>query len=187
MAVITITSEMATGGRELGRLLARRLDYRYVDKSLFQDIAKDMNVSKGTLISFEETRRYEGYKKSVVGDEEYKKSLRSLLLETAKNDNVVIIGRAAYFFLKDMKNCYHIRLVAPIDWRKKYALENYKINPDRVQKFIEKGDKTRKWFRRSICGMSFDDSSWFHFTLNMSRTPIEKAVELIMFVSNLSG
>jgi cytidylate kinase len=187
MAVITITSEMATGGRELGKLLARRLDYRYVDKSLFQDIAKDMNVSKGTLISFEETRRYEGYEKSVVDDEEYKKSLRNLLLETARKDNVVIVGRVAYFFLKNMKNCYHIRLVAPMDWREKYALENYKINPDRVQKFIEKGDKTRKWFRRSICGMSFDDSSWFHFTLNMSRTPIEKAVELIMFISNPFG
>jgi len=185
MAVITITREMATGGRELGRLLARRLDYQYVDKSLFQDIAEDLNVSKGTLISFEEKRRYEGYDKSIVCDEEYKKSLRSLLLRTARKDNVVIIGRAAYFFLKDMKNCYHIRLVAPMNWRKKYALENYKISPDRVQKFIEKGDKKRKWFRGSICGMRFDDSFWFHLTLNMRRTPVEKAVELSMSISNL--
>ena len=181
MAVITITSEMATGGRELGKLLARRLDYRYVDKSLFQDIAKDMNVSKGTLISFEETRRYEGYEKSVVDDEEYKKSLRNLLLETARKDNVVIVGRVAYFFLKNMKNCYHIRLVAPMDWRKKYALEKYKISPDRVQAFIENGDKKRKWFRRSICGMNFDDSLWFHLTLNMSRISMEKAAEVIIF------
>jgi len=187
MAVITITRDMATGGRELGRLLARRLDYQYIDKSLFQDIAEDLNVSKGTLVSFEKRRRYEGYDKSVVCEEEYKKSLGSLLLRTAREDNVVIIGRAAYFFLKDMKNCYHIRLVAPMDWRKKYALENYKISPDRVQEFIEKGDKKRKWFRRSICGMIFDDSLWFHLTLNRSRISIEKAVELIMSVSNLSG
>jgi cytidylate kinase len=187
MAVITITREMATGGRELGRLLARRLDYQYVDKSLFQDIAEDLNVSKGTLVSFEERRRYEGYDKSVVGEEEYKKSLECLLLGIAREDNVVIIGRAAYFFLKDMKNCYHIRLVSPMDWRKKYALENYKISPDRVQGFIEKGDEKRKWFRRSICGMRFDDSPWFHLTLNMSRISIEKAVEQIMFLSNFSG
>ena len=60
MAVITISREMATGGRELGQLLARRLDYQYVDKSLFQDIAKDLNVSERTLASFEERRRYEG-------------------------------------------------------------------------------------------------------------------------------
>jgi len=187
MATITIGREMATGGRELGRLLARRLDYQYIDQSLFQDIAEDLNVSERTLVSFEEKRRYEGYDKSVVCQVEYKKSLGFLLLGTAREDNVVIIGRAAYFFLKDMKNCYHIRLVAPMDWKKKYALENYKISPDRVQEFIEKEDKKRKWFRASICGMRFDDSLWFHLTLNMNRTPIEKAVELIMSVSNLSG
>jgi cytidylate kinase len=205
MAVITITREMATGGRKLGRLLARRLDYQYVDKSLFQKIAEDLNVSERTLESFEKSREYHisntfakafstsyierivGYDKSVVEEEEYHKSLGNLILGTAREDNVVIIGRAAYFFLKDMKNCYHIRLVAPMDWRKKYALENYKIRPDRVQKFIEKRDRNLHWFRRSICGVGFDNSLLFHLTLNMSRTPIEKAVELIMSAANLSG
>ena len=204
MAVITITREMATGGRKLGRLLARRLDYQYVDKSLFQKIAEDLNVSERTLESFERSREYHisntfakafstsyierivGYDKSVVEEEEYQKSLGNLILGTAREDNVVIIGRAAYFFLKDMKNCYHIRLVAPMDWRKKYALENYKIRPDRVQKFIEKRDRNLHWFRRSICGVGFDNSLLFHLTLNMSRTPNEKAVELIMSVANLS-
>ena len=205
MAVITITREMATGGRKLGRLLAKRLDYHYVDKSLFQKIAEDLNVSERTLESFEKSREYHisntfakafstsyierivGYDKSVVEEEEYQKSLGNLILGTAREDNVVIIGRAAYFFLKDMKNCFHIRLVAPMDWKKKYALENYKISPDRVQGFIEKGDEKRKWFRRSICGMRFDDSPWFHLTLNMSRISIEIAVEQIMFLSNFSG
>ena len=187
MAVITITREMATGGRELGRLLAKRLDYQYVDKSLFQNIAKDLNVSERTLESFEKSKRIIGYDERVVDEEEYQKSLKNVILRTAREDKVVIIGRAAYCFLKNMKNCYHIRLVAPMDWKKKYALENYKISPDRVQGFIEEKDRYRQWFRRSICGMRFDDSLWFHLTLNMSRTPTEKAVELIMFVSNLSG
>jgi cytidylate kinase len=187
MAVITISRETATGGRELGRILAKRLDYQYIDKSLFQDIAEDLNISEKTLMSFEERRRYEGYDKSAIAEEEYKKSLESLLLAKAREDNVVIIGRAAYFFLKDMKNCCHIRLVAPMDWKKQYAMKTYNISPDRIQEFIKKGDDTRKWFRRSICGMGFDDAHWFHLTLNMSRISIEQAAELIMSASNLSG
>jgi cytidylate kinase len=205
MAVFTITREMATGGRKLGRLLAKKLNYQYVDKSLFQKIAEDLNVSEKTLESFEKSREYQisntfakafstsyierivGYDRSVVEEEEYQKSLRNLILETAREDNVVIIGRAAYFFLKDMKNCYHIRLVAPIDWRKKYAMENYKIRADRVQGFIEKRDRNLHWFRRSICGTGFDDPLWFHMTLNTSRTSSKKAVELIMSVADLSG
>ena len=205
MAVITITREMATGGRKLGRLLAKRLDYHYVDKSLFQKIAEDLNVSERTLESFEKSRGYHisntfakafstsyierivGYDKSVVEEEEYQKSLGKLILETARENNVVIIGRAAYFFLKDMKNCYHIRLVAPKDWRQKYASENYKIRSDRVQKYIEKRDRNLRWFRRSICGAGFDDLRFFHLTLNMSRISSEKGVELIMSVANLYG
>jgi cytidylate kinase len=84
-----------------------------------------------------------------------------------------------------MKNCYHIRLVAPMDWRKKYASENYKIRPDRVHKYIEKRDRNLRWFRRSICGAGFDDLRFFHLTLNMSRISSEKGVELIMPVANL--
>ncbi|HSQ84805.1 MAG TPA: cytidylate kinase-like family protein [Desulfobacterales bacterium] len=205
MAVFTIARDMATGGRKLGRLLAKRLNYQYVDKSLFQKIAEDLDVSERTLESFEKSREYQisntfakafstsyierivGYDKSVVEEEEYQKSLRNLILETAREDNVVIIGRAAYFFLKDMKNCYHIRLVAPIEWRKKYALENYKIRPDRVRGFIEKRDRNLHWFRRSICGAGFDDPLWFQMILNMSRTSSEKAVELIMSVAGISG
>jgi cytidylate kinase len=205
MAVITITREMATGGRKLGRFLAKRLNYQYVDKTLFQKIAEDLNVSERTLESFEQSREYQisntfakafstsyierivGYDKSVVEEEEYQKSLGNLILETARKDNVVIIGRAAYFFLKDMKNCYYIQLVAPMAWREKYALENYNVRLDRVQKFIEKRDRNLHWFRRSICGPGFDEPHWFHMTLNMSRTPIEKAVELIMSTANLSG
>jgi cytidylate kinase len=205
MAVITITREMATGGRKLGRILARRLDYQYVDKSLFQKIAEDLNVSERTLESFERSREYHisntfakafstsyierivGYDKSVVEEEEYQKSLGKLILETARENNVVIIGRAAYFFLKDMKNCYHIRLVAPKDWRQKYASENHKIRPDRVRKFIEKRDRNLRWFRRSICGAGFYDSLFFHLTLNMSRISTEKGVELLMSVANLSS
>lgn len=205
MAIITISRDYASGGRKLGRLLAKRLGYHYVDKSLFQKIAEDLNVSERTLESFEKSREYRisntfsklfsqsyiqrivGFDKSVVEEQEYQTSLKNLILKTAEEDDVVIIGRAAYFFLKDMKNCYHIRLVAPKDWRQKYASENYKIRPDRVRKFIEKRDRNLRWFRRSICGAGFYDSLFFHLTLNMSRISTEKGVELLMSVANLSS
>lgn len=38
MAVITIRHEFATGGRELGRHIADKIGYLFVDKYLFQKI-----------------------------------------------------------------------------------------------------------------------------------------------------
>ena len=198
MAIITIGRNLASGGRKLGRILAKRLEYHYVDKSLFQKIAEDLNVSEKTLESFEKSREYRisntfsklfnksyiqrivGFDKSIVEEQEYQTSLKNLVLETAKEDNVVIVGRAAYFFLKDVENCYHIRLIAPMDWRKKYAVEKLKIAPDHVQETIEKSDINHLWFHRLICGERFDDPFFFHQTLNMNLIPIEKAVDVAM-------
>lgn len=58
MAVIAVYKNFALGGREIGRLLARELDYHYVDKALFQKIAEGLQVSEGTLESFEQSREY---------------------------------------------------------------------------------------------------------------------------------
>ena len=58
MAVIAITRKYASGGRELGRLLGKRLNYDCVDKSLFQKVAENLKVSEGTLASFEKGGQY---------------------------------------------------------------------------------------------------------------------------------
>jgi cytidylate kinase len=203
MAVITISRDFASGGRRLGRLLAKRIDYQYVDKYLFQKIAEDLNVSELTLESFEKSREYRisnifsklfdknyiqrivGHDKSVVEDQEYQNSLKNLILEVAQEDNAVIIGRAAYFFLKDMKNCYHIRLFASMDWRKKYAVEFLGTPRNKAQAIIEKRDKTELWFNHSICGEHFDDHSLFHLTLNMTSISFEKSIEIVVSLANL--
>lgn len=203
MAIITISRDFALGGRRLGRLLAQRLGYEYVDKSLFQKIAEDLNVSERTLESFEKSREYRisnifskafntsyiqrivGFDKSVVEEKEYHISLEKLILQVAQEDNVVIIGRAAYFFLKDLTNCYNFSLVAPMGWRKRYAVENLKIPPNRARQVIEKRDINQHWFLRSVVGEGFDSPYFFHLTMNMSVVSFEKAVELVTSVANL--
>ena len=200
MAVITISRDFASGGRKLGRSLAKKLNYQYVDKSLFQKIAEDLNVSQKNLESFEKSREYRisnifsklfsrdyvqrivGHDKRVVEEKEYQNSLRHLILETAEEDNVVIIGRAAYFFLKDTPNCYHIRLTASKDWRKAYAIKNLNMPEHQVEYILERRDINSLWFRRLICGESYDSLTFFHITVNMGFVPVEKAIDLIILL-----
>ena len=203
MAIITVNRYSATGGRQLGRLLAKKLDYQYVDKSLFQKIAEDLNVSERTLESFEKSREYRisnifsrlfsknyvdrivGHDKSVVEEVEYQTSLKRLILEVAQEDNVVIVGRAANFFLKEYENCYCFQVVAPMDWRKKYAVQKLGMPQDSVLSILEKRDKNHLRFLHAICGRDFNDSLWSHLTLNMSYIPIEKATDVIVSAVNL--
>jgi len=203
VAIITISRYAATGGRELGRLLAKKLNYQYVDKSLFQKIAEDLNVSEKTLESFEKSREYRisnifsrlfsksyidrivGHDKSVVEEVEYQTSLKKLILGVAQEDNVVIIGRAANFFLKDYENCCCFNLVAPMDWRKKYAVQKLRMPKDKVQAVLEKKDKNHLMFLHALCGKNFNESLWSHLTFNMSYLPTEKVADIIVSAGNL--
>jgi len=200
MAVISVYKSFASGGRELGRILAKNLGYQYVDKSLFQEIAEALHVSEGTLESFEQSRQYRisnvfsnlfsksyiqrivGYDKSVVEEQEYQNSLKKLVLSVAEEDNSVIIGRASHYFLKDRKNCFRFRLVAPLEFRLRYAVEKLGISPAQAQGVIERRDRNQQWFHRSVCGDNYESPLLFHLTANTGLISIEKTAEIILSV-----
>lgn len=202
MAVIAVSRSFASGGRELGRLLARHLNYHYIDKSLFQKIAQDLHVSEGTLESFEQGRAYRisnlfsslfsksyiqrivGHDRTVVEETEYQKSLRKLIRGVAKEDGAVIIGRAAHYFLSETQNCYRFRLIAPMEWRRKYAVEKIGLSPAQAKKVIEGKDKNRVWFHRLVCGEDYDDPLLFTLVLNMGQVSMEQAVAIVLSVMN---
>ena len=129
-------------------------------------------------------QRIVGYDKTVVEEQEYQNSLKNLILAVAKEDNVVIVGRAAYFFLKDMEDCLHVRLIASMDWRQNYAVENLGIPEDRIESALYKSDTNQIWFRRLICGEDYDNPYFFHITLNMNVIPHEKTVDLLVSLVN---
>jgi cytidylate kinase len=198
MAVISVYKSFASGGRELGRILAKNLGYQYVDKSLFQEIAEALHVSEGTLESFEQSRQYRisnvfsnlfskgyiqrivGYDKSIVEEQEYQNSLKNLVLTVAEEDNAVIIGRASHYFLRDRKNCFRFRLVAPMEFRLRYAVEKLGISPAQAQGVIERRDRNHEWFQRSVCGDNYDSPLLFHLTLNTGLISIEKTADIIL-------
>ena len=200
MAVISVFKSFASGGRELGRVLAKNLGYHYVDKSLFQEIAEALHVSEGTLESFERSRQYRisnifsnlfsknyiqrivGYDKSVVEEKEYQNNLKKLVLTVAEEDNAVIIGRASHYFLRDRKNCFRFRLVAPMDFRLRYAVDKLGISPDQARSVIERRDRNQEWFHRSVCGEQYGSPLLFHLTLNTGLISMEKIAELMLSV-----
>ncbi len=136
------------------------------------------------LFSKEYIARIVGHDKTVVDEREYQDALRHLILGIAEKGDLVIVGRAAHFFLKDAPNCYRFRLVASKDWRIKYAVAQHGLRSSEAEKILEERDKKRIWFHRTICGESFDDPRLFHLTLNMGLISFEKAVELCLKVAS---
>ena len=203
MAVIAIRHEFATGGRVLGQLIAEKTGYQFVDKYVFQRIAETLSVSEDALESFEKSRHYYftnlftklisenylerivGHDRTVVSEKEYQESLQNLIQEIALKDNVVIVGRASCYFLKDFDDCYRVRVIAPMEWRSKYTVEKLGIPAKKVKNIIAERDKIQKWFLRMLCGSEVDDRHLFHISLNMEIDSFNRAADAIMAVAGI--
>jgi cytidylate kinase len=136
------------------------------------------------LFSKRYIQRIVGYDKTVVEENEYQDRLQSLILGVAKEDSAVIIGRAAHYFLRDVKNCYRFRLIAPMEHRKKYAVEKLGVTPSQAQRVLERRDRKQTWFHRSVCGEDYDSPLLFHLTVNTGVISLEKAVGIVLSVVN---
>jgi len=203
MAVITIRHEFATGGRELGRRITDKVNYRFVDKCLFQKIADNLSVSNGALESFEKSRHYYitnlflrliprayisrivGHDKSVLCEVEYQNALKQLIREVADRDNVLILGRAACYFLKDRPDCYRVRISAPMEWRERYAVEKLKIPANKVKKTIAERDANQNWFNKAIYKDDYNERFLYHVTINMENDIFDRAAQIVCAAAGL--
>jgi len=203
MAVIAIRHEFAAGGRELERMLAEKTGYRFVDKYIFRSMAEALSVSDDALSGFEKSRLYHftniflnliskeyiqrivGRDRSIVNEKDYRQALRQLIFQVAETDNVVIMGRASCYFLKDYKNCYRFRIYAPIEWRERYAVQKLNVPADCARKVVRHHDKNQRWFLREICGDVCDNRELYHVAVNMGMVSFEKAVEVILSTADL--
>ncbi|MDY7036568.1 MAG: cytidylate kinase family protein, partial [Thermodesulfobacteriota bacterium] len=55
MAVITISRQFGAGGKTLGEMIAKELNYRFLDETIIQEISKKAKVSKDWVKSVERT------------------------------------------------------------------------------------------------------------------------------------
>ena len=185
MSILTISREYGSGGREIGRLTAERLGYRYVDKEqLFQDleqagqrwgrVAKELDEVAPTP-----WERFDWQYRGFVAQ------LEALILEYAAGDKVVIIGRGSPFLLRAVPFCLRIRLVAPLETRIERIMGRERLDRAAAARLISRVDRDRACYIRANYGADWDLDQAYDLTLNTGSLAYDQVVE--MLVEALAG
>lgn len=72
--------------------------------------------------------------------------MANTILNLAEIGNVILIGRGSNVITSHLKNAFHIRLVAPIDYRVKLMQESKDISKEQAKTEIIKEDSNRRDF-----------------------------------------
>ena len=203
--VITISREVGSGGRTIGRKLAEKLGVRFSDKDLIAALQKKLNL---TADSIEELK---GKKKRWLDDfiqmvapvpmsgmlvdgdsdyiSEYNLSLsvndvfeaeREILNGIADEGSCVIAGRSGFFVLKGRPNKVDILITASREKRIARIMDKQNLPRQKAEEVIDSVDKARDNYVQRYTGQSRYDARNYHIVLNMDYITEDQAVAMIL-------
>lgn len=203
--VITISREVGSGGRTIGRKLAEKLGVRFSDKELIDALQAKLNLSASSIeeLKGKKKRWLDDFIQMVApvpksgllvdGDSdyisEYKKSLsvndvfeaeKEILNGIADQGSCVIAGRSGFFVLKDRPNKVDILITASLENRIARIMEKQNLTREKAEQVIDSVDKARDNYVLRYTGQSRYDARNYHIVLNMDYITEDKAVELIL-------
>ena len=166
--VITIARENGSGGRAVGEKLARRLGVPFYNRDLLR-LAQD--AYKGEVIPPD--------RDDFVSNENLFRYQARVILELARTENCVIIGRCADYILKDYENVVRVFVHAPLAARISTIMERHNLSEEAARREIARVDKRRANYYRTFTGTDWRDASHYDLCLNSADLGMDKCVDLV--------
>lgn len=143
MAVLTISRAFGSGAEEIGRQVAERMGYLYVDKELILQDMRSAGAKWERLgQELDETapslwERFDWEYRAFVS------LMEAHIYDYAVRDGVIIMGRGAVFLLRDIPYALRVRITAPLEQRIDRVVMRENVDRQTAEWLINKVDKDR--------------------------------------------
>ncbi|MDF1617929.1 cytidylate kinase-like family protein [Petrocella sp. FN5] len=185
--IITISREFGAGGGEMGKLIAKALNYEYYDKEIILKAARESNVDVERLLKWDEKVPLDfGFAQSLF--DFYNRPLSDRLFEIQKQvireigekGNCVIVGRNANMILKEFDYTLHLFVHADSHWRlerMKKKMPNQK--EAKVSEQIHAIDRTRKKYCSHYTNTEFGVADYYDISFNTATIGIATCADIV--------
>ena len=180
MAVITMTQEMATLGRDVALGVCEALGLQQVRHEVGDVVAGRMQVKKSLI------RRIRDGKASKI--EKWAADEKTISIFTAEEifdlavkGNVLIRGWGATLFLRPVAHIASVRVCAPMDARVARLMERLETDDEVLARHeIELDDSAHGTRMSEAFGVQWGDPTLYDLTLNTGRIPIPQCVDQVV-------
>ena len=194
--VITIGRQLGSGGRQIGRLIADRLEIDYFDKEILDLAARESGFRSEI---FEESDEKNGFLRSIFGNiipffgspfekiypdalsrENLFRLQSDAIRKAAGERSAVFIGRCADYVLREHPRCLNVFLTANMDDRIAQVMRREGIDRAAAERRIESGDRQRAAFYNFYSSGTWGAAATYDLCVNTSLLGIEATAELII-------
>jgi cytidylate kinase len=185
--IITIGREFGSGGRELGRRLARELGFDYYDKEILTEIAKHTSLSEEYVQQVVENQPRQLFPITVGHSFLYLDTQplqqastvfhaqQEIIRKMAERSDCVIVGRCADYILRDMKPFrifVYADMQSRIDRCRSRAPEGENMSDKEYKQQITSMDKSRARYYDFYTDTKWGDKLNYELCINTTGQDI---------------
>ncbi|HEO66194.1 MAG TPA: cytidylate kinase-like family protein [Spirochaetes bacterium] len=198
---VTISREFGAEGWILGQKLEHLLNkenkhnppWVAYNKEILKKLEEDQHLSAQLVESLEKPEQnaiteffdnYFGDKPSRIAI--YKKTAR-VIKTLASNGHVILVGRGGCFITHKMNKGFHVRCVAPFDFRVQNIMKQQSLSQKDSEKLIQKMETERDAFVQDYFFTDVSNPHYYDLVINTSRFTLDDAVDLIYYSMEKRG
>ena len=184
--IITISREVGSGGREIGRKLAEKLGIHCYDAELIQRIVeksgysadyvkeKGEDAAGGRLSMFLVDRSMGPTHQDTLW-----KVQSQVITELADKESCVIVGRCADYILQARADCLTVFVHADFKKRLERIVKEYGEPEEKAEKWLKDKDKRRMSYYNYYTNKKWGQADNYHVCLDSGELGIDKCVEVL--------
>ena len=194
--IITIGREYGSGGREIGRRLAEKLQFAFFDYQIVTELAKRTAFAEEYILSIQEKRPYPVLPVPTVRmwappnpmlDQHLEVFLKEseVIRDMADKAPCVIVGRCADFILKDQPDCLHIFIHSDMAHRAARVRERYGETSKPMEKRLQEKDSKRKVYYKHYTNRNWGEAENYDVCLDSGTLGVDKCVEIVCDIAQM--
>lgn len=194
--IISIGRQLGSGGREIAKKLAERLNIPVYDKKLLEVAAKETGLDATVFENADEQEANPFMRgllalKGVMGtycmgvgscmDEDRLFELQSeVMRKLVEKESCIIIGRCAEYVLRDHPRIHSIFITADMPDRVARIMQHDGVSESKAREIAEKGDKKRRAYHDYYANSGWGMAESYDLCINSSRLGVDGSVEVIL-------
>ena len=193
--IITIGRAFGSGGRDIGRALAKDYNIPYYDNELLTRAAKDSGICEDIFESHDEkpTSSFlyslvmESYTVGYMGSNFTEMPINQKIFlaqfdaikKIAAEGPCVIIGRCADYALEGNVNRLSIFIHGSFENRLRRVIRDFEVSESKAKELITKTDKRRASYYNYYTNKKWGECDSYDLTIDSARLGVNGSIELI--------
>ncbi|MBO5200933.1 MAG: cytidylate kinase-like family protein [Clostridia bacterium] len=155
--IIAIGREFGSGGKHVGRALAKELGVNLYDRNIVEKVAAEMDVDAATLQEYAKKKKRHFFHKTVgVHTTSFEDHVAEMQFNYIKklgesDESFVIVGRCAEEVLKDYDGLITIFVKGEREYKIGRVMKQFNLDRAAAIEKMDRHDRTRKYYHDRYC------------------------------------